>query len=295
LPEPLTADVIDPLVDAALREDLGAAGFPGGDVTTAGTVPADRRARGTLLAKQAGRLAGLDVFCRVFERLDPRVEIERQLCDGARLDVGTRVARVSGPAAALLAAERTALNFVQRLSGIATLAERWVELAAGRARILDTRKTTPGLRVLEKYAVRCGGAENHRHALYDEVLVKDNHIDLAGVGVAELLPRVRARVGPRMRVTCEARSADEALAGIEGGADVVLLDNFAPSALRELLPRLRARAAALGRAVEFEASGGISADNLEAYAAAGVERISVGALTHSAPALDLSFKLERLA
>ncbi|MBM3977035.1 MAG: carboxylating nicotinate-nucleotide diphosphorylase [Planctomycetes bacterium] len=298
-PSALPVAWIDELVDAALREDLGAASGrafdPRGDVTTAACVPEACRARGTLLAKQAGRLAGIDVFCRVFERITPDVEIERAARDGDVLCVGQRVANVSGQAWALLAGERTALNFVQRMSGIATRAAAWVELAGGRARILDTRKTTPGLRALEKYAVRCGGAENHRFALYDEVLVKDNHVDLAGRPIGELVSQVRARVGDQMRIVCEARTEEEARAAIDGGADVVLLDNFPADRLRALVPRLSAHARARGRGVEFEASGGIDEGNLRAYAESGVERISIGALTHSAPALDLSFKLERQA
>jgi nicotinate-nucleotide pyrophosphorylase (carboxylating) len=300
----LSRELVDERVDAALREDLGGDDYRAGDVTTDACVPRERRAVGTLLAKESGRLAGLDVFCRVFERiaehsasqLDAQVAIELAARDGDALAAGQRVARVCGPAWVLLAGERTALNFVQRLSGIATQAARWVELAGGRARILDTRKTTPGLRALEKYAVRCGGATNHRFALYDEVLVKDNHVDLAGCSIAELLPRVRARVGASMRITCEARNAAEAAAAIDGGADVVLLDNFTPAALTELAPALASRARARGGSrVEFEASGGIDERNLSAFADVGVDRISIGALTHSVRALDLSFKLEPLA
>lgn len=295
-PSALPRELVDERIDAALREDLGGTDYRAGDVTTAASVPRERRAVGTLLAKDPGRLAGLDVFCRVFERLDARVEIERLARDGDALAAGQRVARVRGEAWVLLAGERTALNFVQRLSGIATQAARWVELAGPRARILDTRKTTPGLRALEKYAVRCGGATNHRFALYDEVLVKDNHVDLAGCAIEELLPRVRARVGASMRITCEARTAAEAAAAIDGGADVVLLDNFTPAQLAELVPGLAARARARGgRPVELEASGGIDERNLRAYAESGVDRISIGALTHSVRALDLSFKLETSA
>ncbi|TAJ14010.1 MAG: carboxylating nicotinate-nucleotide diphosphorylase [Planctomycetota bacterium] len=295
-PAPLSRELVDERIDAALREDLGGDDYRAGDVTTDACVPRERRAVGTLLAKEPGRLAGLDVFCRVFERIDAAVASERAARDGDVLAAGQRVARVSGPAWALLAGERTALNFVQRLSGIATQAARWVELAGSRARILDTRKTTPGLRALEKYAVRCGGATNHRFALYDEVLVKDNHVDLAGCAIEELLPRVRARVGASMRITCEARTASEAAAAVDGGADVVLLDNFTPAELSALVPTLASRARARGgRRVELEASGGIDERNLRAYADAGVDRISIGALTHSVRALDLSFKLEPLA
>ncbi|MEZ5973693.1 MAG: carboxylating nicotinate-nucleotide diphosphorylase [Planctomycetota bacterium] len=207
-----------------------------------------------------------------------------------------KVAWVEGNARAILRAERVAWNLVQRMSGTATLAGRFTERVSHlpHVRILDTRKTTPGLRVLEKYAVRCGGAENHRIGLYDEAMLKDNHIELAGSTIEAALARLRQHVGEAVRITAEARNGEEAQAAIRGGADVVLLDNFTPGLLREWCPKLRALAQQLGVQVELEASGGIVLENVRAYGEAGVDRISVGALTHSAPALDFSLELEPL-
>jgi nicotinate-nucleotide pyrophosphorylase (carboxylating) len=262
-------------------------------------VPVVSRARATLVAKRPGVLAGLAVFLRAFELCDPTCRVEALMADGDALHKGARVATIEGSARALLTAERTALNFVQRLSGVATLTARWVLIAheAGMqpVRILDTRKTTPGLRTLEKYAVRCGGGENHRYGLFDEVMVKENHIELAGRPIPQVLREVRAAVGVGTRITCEARDEREARAAVEGGADVVLLDNMSPAEMRRLCPLLRAQALAMGgHVVEFEASGGIDESNLRAVATCGVDRISIGALTHSAPALDLSLDLEPL-
>ena len=278
---------LDPLLRAALAEDLG-----GGDSTSEVAVPASARAQGLLAAKAEGVLAGLGVFARVFALLDPGVRCELLERDGARVAAGTVLARLEGPARALLAGERTALNFVQRLSGIATLTARYVAAAGGRARILDTRKTTPGLRRLEKYAVRCGGGENHRFGLFDEALIKDNHHDLARRPVAELVAELRRRHGQGFRVTVEARTAAEALAAAASGADVVMLDNLGPDEVSALAPRLRAAAPG---PLELEASGGVAPADVARFAAAGVDRVSVGALTHSAPALDLSLKLRPAA
>ena len=212
---------------------------PAGDLSSLHSVPAGARARGRLVAKAAGTLAGLGVFARTFELCDPAVEIETSAEDGQRVRPGDAIAGLAGDARALLLAERTALNFLQRMSGIATLTARYVELAGGRARILDTRKTTPGLRAFDKYAVRCGGGENHRFGLFDEVMIKDNHVDLAGRPLAELVRQVRAGVGAAVRVTVEARDEDEARAAVLGGADVVLLDNMSPGQLSALCPVLR--------------------------------------------------------
>jgi nicotinate-nucleotide pyrophosphorylase (carboxylating) len=277
--------LVDRVLRAALAEDEGS-----GDLTSRSAVPADARARGLLTAKSEGVLAGALVFARAFELCDPGARVERLLADGARLEPGALVATVEGSARALLLAERTALNFVQRMSGTATLTARFVQCAAGRARILDTRKTTPGLRAFEKYAVLCGGGENHRFGLFDEVMIKDNHVELAGRPLEQVVREVRAGVGPDVRMTVEARDRDEALAAVRGGADVVLLDNMTPARMSALAPELRALAG--GRRVELEASGGITLDNLAEVAACGVDRISIGALTHSAPALDLSLSLE---
>ena len=294
LPEPLSRDEIDAFARPALQEDRG-----GGDLTSMTAVPEKARARATLLAKSSGVLAGVGVFARVFELVDPGVGVAIAKADGARFQKGDVIATVEGSARALLTAERTALNFVQRMSGTATLTAKYVELArAGggeRVRVLDTRKTTPNLRKLEKYAVRCGGGENHRFGLFDEVMVKENHIELAGRPIVEVLGDLRRAVGPRVRITSEARDEQEALACVDGGADVVLLDNMSVDELARLCPILRERARARGRDVELEASGGIDLATARAIAATGVDRLSVGALTHSAPAMDLSLELEPLA
>lgn len=287
-PAPLEAAAIDAPILLALQEDRG-----GGDVTSETVLDREARARGRLVAKAPGRLAGVGVFARTFELCDPEVRVECLAQDGAAVVPGDVLVRLEGRAWALLTAERTALNFVQRMSGIATLTAAYVERAAGGARILDTRKTTPGLRLFEKYAVRCGGGENHRFGLFDEAMLKDNHLDLAGRGLGELVAQVRRTVGPGVRITAEARDRAEALAAAAGGADVVLLDNLDAGTMARLCPEVREAALrGAGRAVEIEASGGIDLQNVGAVAACGVDRISVGALTHSAPALDLSLTLE---
>jgi len=284
-------------VRIALDEDRG-----GGDLTSITAVPEKARARARLVAKADGVLAGMNVFARAFVLCDRRAQVVLLFEDGARFHRGDVLARIEGQARALLAAERTALNFVQRLSGTATLTARFVELAraagsksANGVRVLDTRKTTPGLRLLEKYAVRCGGGENHRFGLYDEVMVKENHIELAGRSVEAVLADLRRAVGPSVRITCEARDAKEAFAAVDGGADVVLLDNMSAEALSDLCPTLRARAEERGRRIELEASGGIDERTIAAIAKSGVDRLSIGALTHSAPALDLSLELEPIS
>lgn len=277
---------LDDLIRRALDEDLGA-----GDRTSLAVVPAAARARARLVAKAPGRIAGVAVLARVFELCDSDVGLELFSHEGAVCAQGDELASISGKARALLAAERTALNFMQRMSGIATRTARYVELCGGRASVLDTRKTTPTLRHLEKFAVLCGGGVNHRFGLFDEVMLKENHIDLAGRPLAEVLPRVRAEVGA-MKITCEARNAEEARIATTGGADVVLLDNMSCAAMAELVPVLRGLAQKRGFGVEIEASGGIDETTIEAVSKTGVDRISVGGLTHSAPALDLSLYLE---
>lgn len=275
----------------ALAEDRG-----GGDLTSITAIPEKVRARARLIAKSDGIVAGLGVFARAFELCDPTAKIHLAKKDGAKIARGEELAHVDGSARALLGAERTALNFIQRLSGIATLTARCVALAHSAGprtpRVLDTRKTTPNLRLLEKYAVRCGGGENHRFGLYDEVMVKENHIELAGRTIVDVLRDLRKAIGPSVRITSEARDEREAVAGIEGGADVILLDNMSVAELARLCPILRRLAESRGRAVELEASGGIDERTIAAFAQSGVDRLSVGALTHSAPALDLSLELE---
>jgi nicotinate-nucleotide pyrophosphorylase (carboxylating) len=287
LSELLPPQVLDAAVRLAIEEDRR-----GGDLTSESAISAGTRARARLVAKQAGVLAGLPVFERCFELCDPQASFRAEVADGARVAPGTQLASVEGDARALLLAERTALNFMQRMSGVATLTARFVELAAGQARILDTRKTTPGLRAFEKYAVRCGGGENHRFGLFDQVMIKENHVALAGSDVESVTRKVRAAIGAEVFMTVEARDPEEAAAAVRGGANVVLLDNMTPGELRVLTPALRELASSLGQVVELEASGGIDEHTVAEFAGCGIDRISVGALTHSAPSLDLSLYLE---
>ena len=275
-------DRLDPacyreIVRRALAEDMRS-----GDVTTAATIPAAQRATGALIVKSACVLAGLDVALEAFLQLDPHAGITRLRRDGEQCAAGETVARIAGAAPALLAAERTALNFLQRLSGIATLTSRFVDVVAGRCVVLDTRKTTPTLRVLEKYAVRAGGGANHRTALDDGMLIKDNHIQVAG-SLAAAVRRARA-AGHRLPIEVEAGSVDEAEAALAAGADIILLDNLPAHEVREAVARIGGRA-------QTEASGGVTLDAAAELAATGVTCISVGALTHSAPAVDCSFDL----
>jgi nicotinate-nucleotide pyrophosphorylase (carboxylating) len=265
-------------VRRALAEDLG-----WGDVTTEGTVRPAQRARGVVLAKSACVIAGLDVAAEAFRQLDPSVAFEPARKDGDRCDPGTIVAEVRGTAGAMLTAERTALNFLQRLSGIATLTRAFVDAAAGRITILDTRKTTPTLRALEKYAVRAGGGSNHRSGLDDGILIKDNHVRLAG-GIEEAVGRMRA-AGHEMPIEVEAQSIADVEAAITARADVVLLDNLPIEQIREAVRRIGGRA-------KVEISGGVTLERIPELAATGADYVSVGALTHSAAAADLSFELE---
>jgi nicotinate-nucleotide pyrophosphorylase (carboxylating) len=283
LTEALGAEELRRLVVAAIEEDLGE-----GDLTSSTAVPEAARVVARLVAKQSGVLAGLELFREAFLICDSEAEVELLARDGETVTAGQEIARVSGNARAVLVAERTALNFLQQLSGVATLTAAYVAAAAGRARILDTRKTVPGLRSLQKYAVVMGGGETHRFGLFDEAMIKDNHLDLAGMDLEALTRDVRGKLGPAIKITSEARDPEEASGAVRGGADVVLLDNMTPEEMGALVPELRALAEARGRAVELEASGGIGLETVAHVAASGVDRISVGALTHSAPVLDLS-------
>ena len=288
-PEALDRDRLDGGIAAALAEDRGA-----GDVTSEGLLAEGTRARARLVARDPGVLAGIGVFARTFELCDSEVDFTLAAQDGERVEPDQELATCAGVAAGLLLAERTALNLLQRMSGIATQTARFVEAAAGQARILDTRKTTPGLRILEKYAVRCGGGENHRFGLFDEAMIKENHLALAGCDLEQALERLRREVGRGVRITAEANDKEEACAAVRGGADVILLDNFTAEGLSDLCPLLHDQARDLGREVELEASGGISLETVAAFASTGVERLSIGALTHSVRALDLSLYLEPL-
>lgn len=265
------------IVRRALAEDLG-----WGDVTTDATVDPQLRGRGTIVAKSVCVLAGIAIAEETFRQLDPVVVFDGRKRDGDLCQPGDTVAEVSGFAAALVTAERTALNFLQQLSGIATLTRRFVDASGGRITVLDTRKTTPMLRELEKYAVRAGGGVNHRSALDDGVLIKDNHIRLAG-GVREALARMR-RTKPQMPVEIEVQTLDEIADALEGRADILLVDNMSPDQVREAVRLVAGRA-------EIEISGGVTLERMPALATTGAEYVSVGALTHSAPAADLSFEV----
>jgi len=270
-------------VGAFLNEDIGR-----GDITTQSTVMRSQSAKGRFIAKEAMVVCGLEAAEAVFSTLDSQQQIEAFISDGDEVEAGKVIARTSGFADVLLAGERLALNLMQRLSGIATLTRRYVQAVEGtRAQIVDTRKTTPGLRMLEKYAVLTGGARNHRFGLDDGVLIKDNHIALAG-GVATAVERARQAVGHLHKVEVEVSSEAALREAIKSGADILLLDNQTP----EETARLVAVARELAPHVMLESSGGINIENVRAYAEAGVDLISVGALTHSARAMDISFKIQ---
>jgi len=272
---------LDPLVygsviERALREDLG----DQGDVTTTAVVPSGTAINACLTSREAGRVAGLPVALEVFHRLDPEIRAHAVHGDGADVGAGTVIANLEGPARPILTGERTALNILTRLCGIATATRRVVEtIQPYPTRVACTRKTTPGLRALEKYAVRVGGGTNHRFGLFDGVLIKDNHIVAAG-GLRLAIDRARTALGGRMKIEVEIDSLDQLALSIEAGADAVLLDNMTPDQVREAV-RLAA-----GRVVT-EASGGIRPDNVRAYAATGVDLISLGWLTHSSASLDI--------
>ena len=275
----LTRDDIDRVVDAALAEDVGS-----GDATTLALVPTDARCRAELLLKEPGVVCGIPVAAAVFQALDPSVTVEATLAEGAAVaDVPTVLAVIEGPARAVLSGERVALNLVGRLCGIASITRRFAELTEGTpARILDTRKTTPGLRALEKYAVRCGGGTNHRSGLYDGILIKDNHIRVAG-GIVEALGALNGN-GAGLPVEIEADTIDQVREAVAAGAQRILLDNMSPEQVRKAVDEVAGRA-------ELEASGGMSLATVRAYAETGVDFISVGALTHSARSLNVSLEV----
>ena len=274
---PLFPILYEPLVRRALEEDLGRAG----DLTSDATLPPDLTAKANVVARKLGRIAGLAVALSAFRLLDASIDIETRAADGEDVEANTVLATVHGPARALLAAERTALNLLGRLCGIATATRDMQALVAPYgAHVVCTRKTTPGLRVLEKYAVRCGGGHNHRFGLDDAVLIKDNHIALAG-GLRTAIERARQSVGHLVKIEIEVDTLDQLREALDLGADVVLLDNMPLDTLREAVTLAR------GRAIT-EASGGINPKTAAAIAATGVDLLSVGWLTHSAPALDVA-------
>jgi nicotinate-nucleotide pyrophosphorylase (carboxylating) len=275
---PLTPEAYRGLVREALAEDRGQ-----GDATSAATIAPGQRARGEIIAKGDIVMAGLDVAAETFRQADPSSVFEVRWSDGARVQSGEVVAAVSGDARALLEAERTALNFLQRLCGIATLTAKFVEAAAGGITVLDTRKTTPGFRALEKYAVLCGGGTNHRHRLDDGILIKDNHKRLAG-GVRAAAERAMQE-NRCLAVEIEVETLDELDEVLTTGVPRILLDNFTTYDIREAVARVAGRA-------EIEISGGVTLARIPELATTGAQYVSVGALTHSAPSADLSFELE---
>ncbi len=278
-PEAWPGGALDSLLHAALTEDLGS-----GDVTTECCVPPGLRAKAVLLAKAPGVIAGLPASARVFGLLDPEVRWRPLVGDGARVEPMTRLAEVEGSARVVLVGERLALNLLQRLSGIATVTARCVAISGGRVDILDTRKTTPNLRWLERYAVRTGGGRNHRFHLADGVLIKDNHVRAAG-GVGPAVRQARRLAPQGLRIEVECTTLEEVDAALEAGADIILLDNMAPPMLRAACQRIAGRA-------RTEASGVVTPQNLAEVAGTGVDAVSLGMLTHSAPALDISLEIE---
>ena len=273
--------LIEPVVRRALEEDLGY-----GDITTNSVIgDADTQARGFFILREKAVIAGQEVADLVYASLSEEVRITWLEGEGRWLEAGTRIGEIRGPARPVLSGERVALNFLQRMSGIATLTARLVDEVAGlEVKITDTRKTTPGLRLLEKYAVRVGGGYNHRFSLSDAVLIKDNHIRLAG-SIGTAVARVRQKLGHTVKIEVEAENRSEVEEALAVGADIIMLDNMEPSEIKEMVQLIR------GRAI-VEASGGISQATIRQVAEAGVDFISVGALTHSARAVDISLELE---
>jgi nicotinate-nucleotide pyrophosphorylase (carboxylating) len=279
----LTAEALDRVVRAALAEDVGQ-----GDRTTDGVVPASARCRAELVLEEPGVVCGIDAAGAVFATLDEAARLERSVDEGARVrDVPDALATVEGPARAILTGERTALNLLGRLCGIATATARYVAAVEGTgATILDTRKTTPGLRALEKYAVRCGGGANHRAGLFDAILVKENHVRLAG-GIAEAVAALRNGhpIEVEAQIEVEAESLADVSEALESGVERILLDNMSPQEVARAVELVAGRA-------QLEASGGISLANVRAFAETGVDFISIGALTHSARSLNVSLEVE---
>jgi len=272
---------VDASVERALAEDLGRAG----DITSIATVSADTRARVAVVARKAGVMSGLPLVEAAFRRLDPTATLQAHVRDGDAVAAGAALMTIEGTARAALSAERTALNFLGRLSGVATATQSFVQrIAHTKARMCCTRKTTPGLRALEKYAVRCGGGFNHRFGLDDAMLIKDNHIAVAG-GVAAVLRRAREKAGHLVKIEIEVDTLDQLSDVLEtGGADAVLLDNMPPDTLRRAVAMVAGRAAT-------EASGGVTLDSVAAIAESGVDYISTGWITHSAPTLDVALDI----
>lgn len=273
----------DSIIEAALQEDL-----PQGDITSESIIPDDSRSRAIILAKEDGILAGMDVASRVFEKIDPDVEFKREKDDGQKFSKGETLAELEGSSISILKGERTALNFLQRMSGIATTTGRFVEALKGtRTKILDTRKTTPGLRNLEKYAVKMGGGQNHRRNLSEMVLIKDNHLKLVG-SISEAVKRAKERIAPGIKVEVEATCLTEVQEAVRSGADMVMLDNMSMGKMKEVVKWIEGR-------IPLEVSGSVTLSKIREIAALGIDFISVGSLTHSYRSVDISMEfLEEL-
>ena len=283
----LTAAQIEEIVDRALAEDLG-----WGDATTKALIPSDQQGIASIMAKEEGILAGIDIAKKVFQRVDPALKADILIADGSQINPGSIIAKVKGNVASILKAERVALNFVQRLSGIASETNRYVKAVEGLpVRIMDTRKTTPGLRSVEKYAVRVGGGQNHRMNLGDGILIKDNHIAAlrsSGLSLKEIMVKARENAPKGLKVEVEVSTLQEGLEAAEAGADIIMLDNMNLEDMRQTVKLIHGHAL-------IEASGGITLDRVRAIAETGVDFISIGALTHSVKALDISLELESLS
>jgi len=269
---------IDTIIEAALKEDM-----PDGDVTSESLVPPESVSKAILLVKEDGILAGIDVAARVFWKIDPHVVFDKNVEDGSSIRAGDTLARIEGPSISLLNGERTALNFLQRMSGIATLTQKFVKsLEGSQTQILDTRKTTPSLRSLEKYAVKMGGGTNHRLNLSDMVLIKDNHLKIVG-NISEAVKRARDSVGPDLKIEIETTTLEEVKEAVRSGADMIMLDNMSPKRMREVVEWVDGK-------VPLEASGNVKLSTIKEIASSGVDFISVGSLTHSYQSLDISME-----
>jgi len=279
-----SGEQVDNIIDLALAEDLGH-----GDITTEVLIPPHLQGKASILIKEAGIVAGGEIAKKVFLRVDPSLKVEVLIKDGTKVKPGDVVASISGRVASILKAERTALNFLQRLSGIASQTARYVAKTRGFAvDITDTRKTTPGIRLLEKYAVRMGGGKNHRLHLGESILIKDNHLAALramGISLKDIVAKAKQNVPQRVTVEVEVNTVQEALDAAEAGADIIMLDNMSPDEMRHVVSLMPGQA-------KTEASGGITLANVRAAARAGVNMISIGALTHSPKALDISLELE---
>jgi len=280
----LSEEQVDNIIDLALAEDISH-----GDVTTEALIPPELQGRASILLKAKGILAGGEVAKRVFLKVDPSLRVEVLIKDGVKVQPGDTVTIISGSAASILKAERVALNFLQRLSGIASQTAKYIAKTRGLVvNITDTRKTTPGLRLLEKYAVRMGGGQNHRFHLGDGILVKDNHLAALralGMSLKDIVAKAKQNASGGLKVEVEVNTTQEALDAVEGGADIIMLDNMSPDEMRRIVSLIPGQ-------VKIEASGGITLANVRMVAEAGVNVISIGALTHSSEALDMSLELE---